>query len=71
MAALSRVRATGAAGARPGRDASPARTPGAWRRCAFDEGLVIGAAAGKRTLTVRDAQHVYVFREVGDGAGGR
>ncbi len=28
-----------------------------------DEGMLIGVADGKRTLTVRDGQHVYVFTE--------
>lgn len=29
-----------------------------------DPGLLVGVADGKRTLTVRDGQHVYVFTEV-------
>ena len=36
-----------------------------------DDGFVIGEAGGKRTLTIRDGQHAYVFTEAGAGGAGR
>lgn len=33
-----------------------------------DEGMVIGSTGGRRTLTIRDGQHVYVFTEAAQTA---